>query len=59
MSKNGITFNQWNAAYHKYGTAWLEDQLVVLQAAIDNSKQLDEHYATPQRDSTRWNYNGK
>ena len=51
----GVTFNDWVSAYHKYGTEWMEDQLTTLEIAVENSKQLDIHYSTPQT-NTQWDW---
>lgn len=50
MSEYGVTFNEWTEAYHKYGTEWLKDQMMVLGLALHNAKQLDKHYSKPQSD---------
>ena len=64
FARYGATFNDWTNAYHSHGrerggTEWLEDQLTVLQLAIENAKQLDIHYNKPEPATDRWNYNGR
>lgn len=59
----GMTFNNWNKLYHskgreKGGTEFLKDQLMVLQLAIENAEQLDQHYSKPDNGITHWNYKG-
>ena len=59
--KYGISFNDWNEAYHKNGrenggTEWLEDQMITLRCAIENAKGLDIYYTTPQPTDLKWNF---
>ena len=63
MNRHGISFNDWTSAYHRHGrenggTEWLENQLETLKIAIDNAKQLDEHYADKKPYLNTWNYRG-
>ena len=58
MKPYGVTFNEWNIAYHDYGLEWLEDQLMVLQIAVDNAKQLQEYKYTPTTPIDEWKYKG-
>lgn len=60
MKSYGVTFNEWNIAYHDYGLEWLEDQLMVLQIAVDNAYQVEEHNATPEPEVPigEWRYKG-
>ncbi len=62
-NKHGVSFNQWNELYHgngreKGGTEWLKNQLMILNLAIENAEQLDQHYNDKTPYLNNWNYNG-
>ena len=60
MTRNGVTFNEWNLASQKYGVGWIEDQLTVLEKAVENAKQLEEYngQGNPIVPIGKWKYKG-